>query len=152
MPRATRRDEGEGGRAPRDHEWPGWVLSAALALLGLFLAALALAGERIPAALRPEAVAELDDRGRGVLLMAGVSLGAIAWGVLLFRRWAWWGGVGVGLLLAWPALAGLLAPLAGGTLRIRLLELAIVACLPYLWARRRDFGFGATRVGRPRGP
>lgn len=139
-------------RSIGDHGWPAWVLSAALVLLGLFLAALALAGDQLPAGLRPGTLAELDDTGRGTLVIGAVCLGAIAWGVLLFRRWAWWGAVAVGLLLAWPAVGGLLAPLAGGTLRVRLIELAVVACLPYLWARRRDFGLGTTRVGRARGP
>lgn len=152
-PSASGDDRGATGASAGDHGWAGWLLCGALVLLGGFLVVLALADDLVPPGLRPEAmVAAEEQAARSVLLLGGLCLVALAWGVLRFRRWAWWGTVAVGLLLVWPALSGLLAPLEGGTLRIRFLHLAVVACLPYLWARRRDFGIGASPRRIPRGP
>lgn len=151
------RPDGGGAEAESSrpgHGWPGWLLCGALALLGALLALLALAQELVPPPLRPEAMLEVEEESaRAVLLLGGLCLVALAWGVLRFRRWAWWGTVAVCLLLAWPALDSLLALLRGGAPPPGFLfQLAVVAALPYLWARRRDFGIGTTRRTIPRGP
>lgn len=138
--------------SPREHAWPGWLLAAVLALLGAFLVTLALAPDLLPVFLRPTASPADEPRTQGLLALAGAGLLGVAWGVLSFRRWAWWGAVAVGLLLAWPALSGLLGPLAGGSFRFRPLELVVAGCLPYLWARRRSFGIGPTPPDPAREP
>lgn len=137
--------------SPGDHGWPGWVLVAALGSFGAMLVALGAAEAIVPPALRPVTGADPSDpAGRGLLVLAGLCLVAVGWGVVHFRRWAWWGAVAAGLLVAWPAVDGLFVqPLSGGTPRIPVFELAVALCLPYLWVRRREFGIGvATRASR----
>ena len=70
----------------------------------------------------------------------GVALLAIGFGFLHFRRWAWWGG------LAWAAWSAMevVRGLDPGALitGIPLPQLLAACALPYLWARRHDFGVG----------
>lgn len=146
--------EGSSSGAAGGHGWPGWVLVAALGSLGAVLVALGVAESAVPQAIRPATELDpTDSTGRSVLVLIGLCLVGLAWGVVRFRRWAWWGAVAAGLLMVWPTVDGLLvAPLSGGTPRFPLFELILALALPYLWVRRRDFEIGTTRHGVPRGP
>lgn len=146
--------ERAGSRSPGGHGWPGWVLVAALAAFGAVLMALGLAEAAVPAAIRPATELDpADPTGRGLLILIGLCLLALAWGVLRFRRWAWWGAVAAGLLMAWPAIDGLLVqPLTGGAPELPVFQLIVALSLPYLWVRRRDFEIGTTRGAVSRGP
>lgn len=146
--------ERAGSPSPGGHGWPGWALVAALAAFGAVLMALGLAEAAVPAAIRPATELDpADPTGRGLLILIGLCLLALAWGVLRFRRWAWWGAVAAGLLMAWPAIDGLLVqPLSGGAPELPVFQLIVALSLPYLWVRRRDFEIGTTRGAVSRGP
>lgn len=120
--------------------------------MGLALTLLAAFWEGLPPAFRLLVPALGELPGRWATGGIGLLLLPLAWGVLRFRHWAWWGVTLLGLLLAWPALSGLLDFIRGRSIGFPLFELAVLACLPYLWARRADFGVGRARPGRVRGP
>ncbi len=143
-PTAPQREEHRGPT----HAWPGKLLVAVMALggLGALLAAVwSLFGPP------PGTVRMFGLRGRGWMLTAfiprlamaafGTALLVSSWGLVAWRRWAWWSSVGFAALFGLGFLAQLLAPMWGGApaSALDLYALLYVVCLPYLIRNRRFF-------------
>lgn len=115
-------------------------------LAGLLVLTAAVGSAWVPAWL-PAASGSGGAPLRAAAGALGVALVVIAFGLLRFRRWAWWGGL---VWAVWSAVevARSLGPavVAG----IPLPQFLAVCAIPYLWVRRRDFGVGSgpRRSGR----
>lgn len=127
---------------PAPHGVIGFGISVLVfGLAGLMVLAAAIVSGWLPGWLPPAA-----GPGGVVLRVAigvlGIALVAIAFGLLRFRRWAWWGGLGWALWSGFEVARSLDPGLVVG---IPLPQFLAMCAIPYLWIRRRDFGVGDRR-------
>ena len=130
------------------HAWPGKLLVALAALGGLAAVGVAAWSLFEPP---PGTVRMFGLRAGGWMLEAwlprvamtafGAVLLAVGWGVVGWRRWAWWASLGLAALFGLGFLAQLLAPLWHGAPAsvLDVYALLYVVCVPYLVRHRRFF-------------
>jgi hypothetical protein len=130
------------------HAWPGKLLVALLALggLGAFLAAGWSVFGPSPGTVRMFGLRAggwvlSDLLPRLLMIVFGGLLLATGWGVVTWRRWAWWAALGLITLFGLGFLAQLLAPLWNGAPAsvLDFYALLYIVCAPYLVRNRRFF-------------
>ncbi len=141
--------------SPRFEQAPGphGPLGFAIALFVFGLAGLIVLAAAGLAGLLPGWLPQAEGPGGTLVRLftgaLGVSLLAIAFGFLRFRRWAWWGALAWAVWSAVEVVRALdPAALVSG---IPFPQLLAALALPYLWARRKDFGVPRRRDRGPRG-
>ena len=124
---------------PRRHGWPGRLLIALLAGLGVLALAVGALRPLLPEGWLVYTGRWEETGARWVALAVGAVSLALSVGIARFRRWAWLALMMLAAALLARFVVGLSNPVGGSGIVLHTYGVIIVLCAPYLWSRRRDF-------------